>query len=251
MTGLTDRSRGVFYGWWMVGVAVFTLTLMSLSVFGALITIFVGTRLIYNEIDKRTIYVVLSRPVARWQYLVGKYFGLLLTVLTMIGAMSLFFLGYLAFMSSSLVAQEPSAVMTGYVTVPFGPVVFAIAMTLLEMLLLTAMAIAFSAASTPILSAIFTFLAYVLGHQADNIKDLANIVLNPHTGVGSKFLHDLIMFLYYIMPNLSVFNVRNEVAHGLTPDYTWGLTFGVVVYGLGYSALCLLLGILAFRRRNF
>lgn len=240
-------------GWVLIGETLKVITdvsLMTLSVFGALITIFLGTQMIYNEIDKRTIYVLLARPVPRWQFVIGKYLGLLLTVLTMIAALSLIFLAYLALMSSGLVEQE-TTIDGGRLSVAYGPVIYAIAMTMMEMVMLTAMAIAFSAASTPILSAVFTFLTYIVGHQADNVRDLPQILAARNPGAEPGFAHDAIMALYYLMPNLSKFNVRNEVAHGLTGQYGWGTTFQVVLYGLLYSAVFLTLGILVFRRRNF
>lgn len=236
-------------GWVMIGETLKVITdisLMSLSVFGALITIFVGTGLIYNEIDKRTIYVLLARPVPRWEFVIGKYLGLLLTVLTMIGVMSLFFLAYLAFMSSSAVTQEQS-ITGGFVTIGFGPVIHAILLTMMEMAMLTAMAIAYSAASTPILSAVFTFLTYIVGHQADNVRNLADIILNRTADAQPTAAYWAVKAIYWVMPNLSNFNIRNEVVHGLT---TGGITFKIL-YGLCYSAVFLLLGIAVFRKRNF
>lgn len=242
-------------GWVLIGEdlkVIADVSLMCLSVFGALITILVGTGLIYKEIDKRTIYVVLSRPVARWQYIIGKYLGLLTTVLVMLAAMSLFFLAYLWMMSSPAVVAQESGITGQMVRIPFGPVIFAVALTFLEMVLLTALAIAFSAASTPILSAVFTFMAYVVGHLADRVYDLALIVRqNPQTGTGSELGYKVLMAAYYVTPNLSDFNVRNEAVHGLTGHYTWGWTAMTILYALMYAAAVLMLGILVFRRRNF
>ena len=223
--------------------------LMTISLFGALIVIFLGTGLIYKEIDKRTIYVILSRPVARWQFLLGKYFGLLLTTLLMQALMAAFFLAYLFIMS--LLPRE-STVMHETETLVYGPILVAVWLTLCEMILLTAVAIMFSAVSTPILSAVFTTVAYVTGHLADKIEALAEIVrFNAQTQQGSEVGYALLMMLYYIFPNLNVFNVRNEAAHGLYGHFPDGYPLLLMLYGLLQAGVFLGLGVLAFRRRNF
>ena len=223
--------------------------LMTISLFGALIVIFLGTGLIYKEIDKRTIYVILSRPVARWQFLLGKYFGLLLTTLLMQALMAAFFLAYLYIMS--LLPRE-STLMNETETLAYGPILVAVWLTLCEMILLTAVAIMFSAVSTPILSAVFTTVAYVTGHLADKIEALAEIVrFNAQTQQGSDVGYALLMMLYYIFPNLNVFNVRNEAAHGLYGHFPHGYPLWLMLYGLLQACVFLSLGVLAFRRRNF
>ena len=241
-------------GWVLIGEDLKVMTdisLMSMSLFGAMVTVFLGTGLIYLEIDKRTIYVILSRPVARWEYVLGKYLGLLLTVYVALLVLAVAFLGYLWVMSWE-VFMEPSITPGEYVTVPFGPVLFAIFMTFVEMMLVTGMAIAFSAASTPVTSAVFTTIAYVVGHSADRIYDLAKLMgNNPQTGKGSETAESVILFFYYTIPNLAMFNVRNEAVHGTTSEYAWSTVFFWLGYGFAFTAAFLILGILVFRRRNF
>ncbi len=122
--------------------------LASISIFGALIAIFVGIGLVYKEIEKRTIYTIVSKPVARWQFLLGKYFGLVLTLAVQVAAMSaIFFI---------IVASEMGRV---------PPLLYlAVGMTFLELMVVCAVAIFFSSFSTPILSGMYTLGVYLIGH---------------------------------------------------------------------------------------
>ncbi len=200
--------------------------LASISIFGTLIAIFVGIGLVYKEIDKRTIYTIVSKPVARWQFLVGKYFGLVLTILVEVAAMSAIFF---------LIAYSESN--------SLNPILFvAVGLTFLELMLVCAIAIFFSSFSTPMLSGMYTLGIYLIGHLT---RDLYQFSFRFKGTVAQKIM----LFLYYFFPNLDNFNIRSQAVHGLPVD--WGYLLFSVVYGIGYIAILLIVSSYIFTRRDF
>ncbi|MCX8036329.1 MAG: hypothetical protein N3D11_04585 [Candidatus Sumerlaeia bacterium] len=175
-----------------------SLALGCINLFGLLIAVFVGIGLVYNELDKKTIYTIISKPIDRWQFILGKYFGLLLTIYVNILIMSLFFyfslyyqtytsdetldklfgmsreMGgwqYLAFLGgavgkSFLGALKTLAFMPDAVTANLQIVIL---MTCLELAIITAFAILYSSFTTPTLSAILTVFTFVIGRCNEDI----------------------------------------------------------------------------------
>jgi Cu-processing system permease protein len=200
--------------------------LASISIFGTLIAIFVGIGLVYKEIDKRTIYTIVSKPVARWQFLLGKYFGLVLTLLVEVAAMSaIFFI---------IVINELG-------TVP--PLLFlAVGLTFIELMIVCAVAILFSSFSTPILSGMYTLGVYLIGHLTRNLYQFS-------FRFEGTFLQKLMLFLYYFFPNLDNFNIRSQAVHGLPVDT--GYILFAVGYGILYITVLLVVSSYIFSRRDF
>lgn len=200
--------------------------LASLSLFGALMAILIGTGLVYKEIDKKTIFTVISKPIYRWQFLLGKFLGLSFTLLIMIGLMSLIFL---------------AVVFAHTLRLEFRLFV-AIAFIFLELLLITAVAILFSCFSTPILSSVFSLAFYVIGHTSWGLETLIR-KLKPGPGRW------LAQFLYTFLPDLENFNFRTEIVHGLAiqPKFY----FYSALYGLFYTLFILTLATIIFKRRDF
>jgi len=242
-------------GWVSVGEDIKVIKdvgLAGLSAFGALIAIFVGTGLIYKEIDKRTIYTILSRPVRRVEFLLGKYLGLLATVSLALFLMMVFFVLYLAAMnawgSSELNEPPPPALSPAMIQ--------ALVMLFFELALVTAVATLFSSASSPILSAVFTFVIYASGRLAGELKALADLVSPTADGKGSWLGEHLLLFFYSGVPTLHMFNLSARAAHDNPP---LGVELAIpasqmiwtIVYGLSYAGLVLVLAALVFRRRDF
>jgi ABC-type transport system involved in multi-copper enzyme maturation permease subunit len=200
--------------------------LASISIFGTLIAIFVGIGLVYKEIDKRTIYTIVSKPVARWQFLLGKYFGLVLTLLVEVAAMSaIFFI---------IVISELG-------TVP--PLLFlAVGLTFIELMIVCAVAILFSSFSTPILSGMYTLGVYLIGHLTRSLYQFS-------FRFEGTFLQKLMLFLYYFFPNLDNFNIRSQAVHGLPVDTSYILF--AVGYGILYITVLLVISSYIFSRRDF
>jgi len=244
--GLVVLASGKIVGWVSIGediVVVRSVGLSAIPFFGAMIAIFVGTGLIQRELGGRTIYTILARPVARWEFVVGKYLGLLGTVLGATAAMSAVFLVYLAVMTAVAPgdpvggANPPAA---------FGwPVFQSLVLSGAELAVVTAIAVFFSSISTPILSAVFTFFAYATGQFASSIAMFSEMLrLNSEAPVARLLLN----VLYRAMPNLDMMNIRLDAVHGIAvPNAQLGWT---VFYAAAYAGLVLVVGCALFERRN-
>ncbi len=215
-------------GWISIGQdikIVKDISLAAVSVFGVLIAIFVGTNLVYKEIDKRTIYTILSSPIHRWEFIVGKYLGL-------------------AFLLA-LVTAVMSVVTTVYLTILGGQVdlTFLLAILLIywQLLLVTALAVFLSSCASPILGALIVFSAYVLGHAT-------NILIDLPDHFNDTFAQKIMMAAYYIIPNLSNFDIRAEAANGVQVELTYVLW--VLLYGTAYTVFLLVLASLAFQDKD-
>jgi len=200
--------------------------LSSINLFGVLMAILIGTGLVYKEIDKKTIFTLISKPIDRWQFLVGKFFGLVLTLFVMTSLMSIIFL---------------AIVFVHTFKIEFS-LLLAILFIFIELVLITAVAILFSCFSTPILSFLFSLSFYLIGHFSWGFQTLLQ-------KTKSAALKALIQALSIILPDLENFNFKTEVVHGLTilPRY---YLFSAL-YGVVYTLFILMLAILIFKKRDF
>ena len=206
---------------------IVNLGLSAILVFGTFISIFVGVSLVSKEIEKRTVYAVLSKPVRRGEFIVGKYLGLCLTLLINTAVMGLGVSLALFYVGGNGLA------LTVWGTV--GLIFF-------ELTITTAVAIVFSSFSTPALSALFTFLVFIIGHFSSALRDLAASM----NSTWSKIFFDTV---YYLLPNLSNFSFITEAAHELIPTGT--MYFGSVLYALVFDMILMAVAVLIFSRRNF
>lgn len=200
--------------------------LASLSLFGALMAILMGTGLVYKEIDKKTIHTLLSRPIHRYQFLLGKYIGLISTLFIMLLLMSLIFLILIFFHTFKIEWALLVAILYIFV----------------EVCLITAVALFFSCFSTPILSSIFSLSFYLIGHLSWGLETL---IKKMRPGLGKI----LAQILYTFLPDLENFNFKTEVVHHL-PIPSSVFLFSAL-YGIFYSLFVLFLAILVFRKRDF
>ena len=197
----------------------------SVNIFSVLIAIFVGIGLVSKEIDKKTIYTIVSKPVARFEFLLGKFFGLTLTLFVNMLIMT-------AGLLAVLMAQS----------VPIEAVLFkAIGLILLECMVVTAVALLCSTFTSATLSAIFTLAIYVIGHLTPDLKTFGQKM----DGLGRSMLEGM----YYLLPNLERFNLKGHVTHQL--DVPLNDLALIVAYGMAYTAFLLLLASLIFQRRDF
>lgn len=274
------------------------LGLSAIDFIGFLIAVFVGVYLVYTELDKKTIYTIVSKPIDRHQFILGKYFGLLITIFVNIAIMSIFFFAVLYYrdatqtdkMMKALTIDVPGkgatpianfqlhynlyfvkafviAIGKGIVTL-FGysePITFGllkvIAMSGLGLAILTAFAIFYSTFSTPTLSAVFTFLTFIIGNLCEDILRYADRLAQRAGGIAmlagpDKMKYYFAQIAMHITPNLAMFNKRMDAIYGpwnvSAPDVHHVLIDWVsVVYGLCYVAGILCLASLIFNRRNF
>jgi ABC-type transport system involved in multi-copper enzyme maturation permease subunit len=200
--------------------------LKSMTLFCVLIAVLVGGRLVYREIEKRTIFVILAKPVARWQFVLGKYLGLMLVLVVSVVLMT----GWFAlFMVIFRVPMTPQMLL-------------AVLLLVMELAVVTSIAVLFSTFVTPISSAVFTFAVYFTGNMSTSLL---------YWGTRDKpmALQLVARLFYYVLPNLANFDITSAVVHRLPIDYARvGLSIG---YALVYVAAALLVATLVFRRRNF
>ncbi len=199
--------------------------LASIDLFGVLIAIFIGVGLVSKEIEKRTIYTIIAKPVHRYQFLLGRYLGLVFTMWVNTGVM----------VTAFCLVLILSGVM------PDGGIVKAVGLIAVAQLVILSAAMLFSTFTTPTLSGIFTLSLYVIGVLAPDLKAMGSKL--------SGLSQDLVTGIYYLLPNLALFNVKGEAVHGvpISVDYML-MTIG---YGLMYAALVLLLSCILFQRRDF
>lgn len=206
---------------------IVNLGLTAMLIFGAFIAIFVGVSLVWKEIEKRTVYAIFSKPVGRGEYIIGKFIGLsatlsLNTIVMGVGvSLALLYVG-----NSSLAAS-------------IWPTVLLI---FLELTIITAVAILFSSFSTPALSALLTFLVFVIGHFSTALRELSR-------DMSSEAARLLFSGLYYIMPNFSHFSFATEAANGMTPNSA--MLGGSIVYAVVYNIILITVTVVIFSRRNF
>lgn len=208
---------------------IIDLGLSAMLLFGVFIAIFVGVGLVYKEIERRTLYAILSKPVGRGQFLLGKYLGLCATLLVNVAVMGVGVSLALAYLSRSwnpLITKIWPAILLIY----------------FELAIITSVALLFSSFSSPALSALLTFFVFVIGHFSSDLKALAN----SSSSVAARLLFRA---LYYLFPNLSNYSEITTASHGLVPDSS---SIGLaVVYAIVYSAVVLAAATLIFSRRNF
>lgn len=200
--------------------------LASISLFGALMAILMGTGLVYKEIDKRTIYTLLSKPIHRYQFLLGKYAGLVFTLFIMLVLMSVIFL-VLLFLHTSRVEWT---------------LLVAILFIFFELCLITAVALLFSCFTTPILSSLYSLSFYLIGHLSWGLDTLIRKIPPGLTRTAARVV---VAFI----PDLENFNFKTEIVHHL-PIPPKVFLFSTL-YGFFYTAFVLGLAVLVFRKRDF
>ena len=215
------------------------LGLAATAIFGLFIAIFIGIGLVSKEVERRSIYALLSKPISRPQLILGKYLGLVLTLAVNIAVMAAALYVVLAYMTYT----EPALAQSAWDAPGIDPALLkAILLIFVELMLITALALFFSTFSTPMLSAALTFGFYVAGHFNADLRNFEQVV-------DSRAAAWLARGLYHLLPDLSAFDVKTAVVHGLpVPAGYLALTIG---YGLLYIAVLLIASTVVFSRRDF
>jgi ABC-type transport system involved in multi-copper enzyme maturation permease subunit len=208
-------------------LVVVNLGLSAVSLFGIVIAIFIGIGLVSKEIDKRTLYTVLSRPVRRWEFIVGKFFGLTGTLVVNTVCMGIGVFGALLYVSHKFQHSDAWILVALYFIV-------------LQFVIICALALLFSTFSSPLLSAVFAFSLFVIGSFAEDLKGFA--------AMSQGFTRMVTVAAAYLVPNFSALNVIRSVAH--EHPVPWSLVAYNTMYAVVYSAMALCGAVLIFERRN-
>ena len=215
------------------------LGLASVSVFGLLIAVFIGIGLVSKEVERKSIYALLTKPVTRPQFILGKFAGLLLTLLVNIAAMTVAFYLVLAYMHAT--ADEGTRL--SWPAPATDPrLLVAILLIYAELAIVTAVALFFSTFSSPLLATLLTLGLWVAGHFNTDLRNFENVV-------DVAAIVWIAKVLYYVLPNLAPFDVKAEVVHGF--PVAWRHVGLTLVYGAVYAGILLTAAIAIFRRRDF
>jgi ABC-type transport system involved in multi-copper enzyme maturation permease subunit len=214
------------------------LGLGAMSMFGLLIAVFIGIGLVSKEVERKSIYSLLAKPIRREEFILGKYCGLLLTLFVNVAVMTAAFYAVLFAMAwtqpilekgSDARAIDPA--MLKAIVLIFG-----------ELAIVTACALFFSSFSTPILSAALTFALWVIGHFNADLKHFENVV-------SSRPAAWMARALYYVLPNLAPFDVKAAVVHG--QPVAAGYLLLTLAYAAVYIATVIVATVTIFARRDF
>jgi len=208
-------------------LVVINLGLTAVSLFGVVIAIFIGIGLVSKEIEKRTLYTVLSRPVRRWEFIVGKFFGLSGTLVVNTFFMAIGVFAALFYVSHKFVKAD-------------GLILVALYFIVLEFLIIVSLALLFSSFSSPLLSAVFAFSLFVIGSFAEDLRNFARMA----HGISGW----LATAAAYLVPNFSAFNVISSIAH--EQPVAAQLVLQNTLYALFYAATALSGAVLIFQHRD-
>jgi Cu-processing system permease protein len=199
------------------------LGLGAIEIFGFLVAIFVAVSLILEEIETKTIYLILSRPLKRIDYILGRYFGMVLTVIFGLLIMVVLHLGF-------LLAIGWESEMTYFVSV-FG--------IILKIILISTIALFFSLFSTSaVASIVFTIFFWILGHFGTELKFLSSKINNI-------FLKIIAKIFFYITPNFQYLNFRDRID---IANFSLAVP---IIYTVVYSFICIVLCSILFSKREF
>jgi ABC-type transport system involved in multi-copper enzyme maturation permease subunit len=228
---LLMMAAAIFVGQISIGIeemVIKSLGLSAISVIGLLIAVFIGVGLVYKEMDKRTLYAVLAKPLRRWEFLLGKFAGLVLTLAVNTLAMAAGLFLVLLYVKHHL--ERADSVL-----------LVAIYFILLKLMLVVTLALLFSCYSTPLLAILYTSALYIAGLFVLEIRTFSIAITSPAMTVVTRGLS-------YLLPNFENFNVMAAAAHGRAVSGT--LIVQNTVYAVLYSAVVLLIAIAVFSRRN-
>jgi ABC-type transport system involved in multi-copper enzyme maturation permease subunit len=203
--------------------------IVAMSVITLIVAIFVGTGLINKEIEKRTILVLVAKPVSRSEIITGKFLGLSAVLALLVATMTAIYLAFLQL---------------GNIPHPTTSIVIAAVFLFLQLSLITAVAITFGVFTSSLLAIALTFAVYLMGNITQDLVQLGRLSRNP-------VMEGVTQGLYLILPNLSRLDLKNDAVYGLQalPDPIALITNAG--YGLLYSVMLLAIAIFIFARREF
>ncbi len=215
------------------------LGLAAIFVFGLFIAVFIGIGLVSKEVERRSIYNLLSKPVDRFQVVAGKYVGLVLTLAVNVAVMTVALFAVLYVVDRGF----SNGIQQTWDTLALDPnLMKAVALIFVELAVVTAIALFFSTFSTPIVSAALTLGLVVAGHFSVELRNFEEVVDSPAAATLARSL-------YWVLPNFSKFDVKSDVVHGRLVSLGYMLI--TTSYGLAYTLMLLIVAMFIFSRRDF
>ncbi len=201
-----------------------TTAIYALQVF---VAIFIGSMLIYKEIEKKTFYLLLPKPVTQLEIVIGKCLGLTLTTV-LVTLLSTFVLYIILFIQSGQLF--------------FWPILASVFLSIFEVILLILISILFSGITSPLLASVSTIALYIIGHAEGVFRFMFMTTKIPAVEMVAKAV-------YYVLPNLEKFNIRNDIIHSALPSVAT-LTVAIL-YALSYILLLLVIIQIAFKKKDY
>ena len=215
------------------------LGLAATSMFGLFLAVFIGIGLVSKEVERRSIYSLLSKPITRAQLVFGKYCGLTLTLAVNIVVMAVALYAVLAYLAWGVPADMRAA----WDAPALDPALMkAMVLIFAELMLVTALALFFSTFSSPMLSAALTVGLYIAGHFSGDLRNFREVVDSPAAAAVARGL-------YWVLPNLAQFDVKSDVVHGVRVSSGYMAMVGA--YAALYIGMLLAIASLVFSRRDF
>ncbi|MDB4958145.1 MAG: hypothetical protein JWO36_5714 [Myxococcales bacterium] len=206
--------------------------LASISLFGSLTAMFLGVFLLYTEVQRRTIHAIVSKPIERWEFVVGKYAGMALVLTVLVGLFSVAMIGMVTVQGAGISVAMIQAIVLAWI----------------EVLTVAAVAIFFSSFSTPFLSGIFALAIWLIGRVTPEIEDA--------TVAASSWIRWTAKIALEIVPDIHLFSPSGRVVDGATVSVhaefvSWSYVGIASLHGLGWIAGLLAIACVLFHRRDF
>lgn len=199
------------------------------TLFAVIIAIYSSVTLLHTEFERRTIYTLLSKPIARWQFLIGKYLGVMTLMVAVVGIMGTLTSGMLAVQDFDLTPELFAAFGTLY----------------LQTALVTALSLMFASFSTPLLSGMYTASVFIVGNLLSLTEELEGLF--HHTfGTSARWV---VQTIWVVVPNFEQLNLADFATHARPVPLNY--LGSALVYTATYAAVLLFIAALAFRRRDF
>ncbi len=223
------------------GKVAVDLALSIVSFSGLLLVLFMGINLLAKDLDKKTIYMVLSRPISRPQYIIGKFLGMVLLMLS-----TMFILSIFSFVSLYL---TKTIYLASFQRFSLSLVLLAIAFTTQMLLLLSALSFLFASfTSSSFMTLVLTIISYIIGQSLSTVKAIVDSPQSIGIKVSSVTIK-VVQTAYYLFPNLSLFDIKTQAAHGLSVPLSY--VFWTASYGFIYTCIVITIAAIIFRKKEF
>lgn len=224
-----------------VGKVAVDMALSTVSFVGLLLVFFVGINLVAKDLERKTIYMVLARPLSRSQYIWGKFMGIVALIIISVVIISLFAV-------ASIIILKFSYPMF-FTRFSWLMLLLSLSFTTMSLIIVSAMSFLFASfSSTSFISLVLTIVSYLIGSSINGVKALLEI---PHD-IGERSSPIIlygVKIAYYIFPNLSLFDIKTQAAHGLEIPVSY--IFWTFSYGIVYTGIIITLACFIFKKREF
>jgi ABC-type transport system involved in multi-copper enzyme maturation permease subunit len=203
------------------------LGMAGIGLFGLVVAVFVGTNLISKEIEKRTVLMLIAKPISRTELIMGKHLGLSAVLTAMVFSLAIIFFVIM----SARNFQYPA-----------GSLLISVGFIALQLSLMAAVALCFGTFTSPLVATMLSFAVYIMGNFSSNLVVLSKTIKNPA-------VQHLVQGLYLVFPDLSRLDLKNDAVYGILPG-TMTLVENAG-YGVLYIVLLLSLSVFVFSRQEF